>query len=68
MLHAIITLVSFTSCRQARIIFAQVKEIESEEELDEIIKADSRPLVLLAGFTWCRPCKVLVAVRRTKSP
>lgn len=37
----------------------QVKEIESEEELDEIIKADSRPLVLLAGFTWCRPCKGL---------
>ena len=36
----------------------QVKEIESEEELDDILKADARPLVLLAGFTWCRPCKV----------
>jgi hypothetical protein len=36
----------------------QVKEIDSEEELDDILKADDRPLVLLAGFTWCRPCKV----------
>lgn len=37
----------------------QVKEIEGEEELDDILKADARPVVLLAGFTWCRPCKGL---------
>ncbi len=36
----------------------QVTEIESEEELDGILRADKRPTVLLAGFTWCRPCKV----------
>lgn len=35
-----------------------MKEIEGEEELDDILKADARPVVLLAGFTWCRPCKV----------
>lgn len=28
------------------------------QELDEILAADKRPAVLLAGFTWCRPCKV----------
>ena len=38
----------------------EVVEIESEEELDTLLREDSESLtVLLASLTWCRPCKTL---------
>lgn len=38
----------------------EVREIESEEELDQLMASDERLTILLAGFTWCRPCRALL--------
>lgn len=38
----------------------EVREIESEEELDQLMVSDGRLTILLAGFTWCRPCRALL--------
>lgn len=38
----------------------EVREIEAEEELDQLIVSDERLTILLAGFTWCRPCRALL--------
>lgn len=38
----------------------EVREIESEEELDQLMVSDERLTILLAGFTWCRPCRALL--------
>ena len=38
----------------------RVVVVNSEEELDEKLKADAAKLVvLLSTVTWCRPCKTL---------
>ena len=47
----------------------EVVEIESEEELDALLAADSASLTcLLASLTWCRPCKTLAKPLQVRSP
>ena len=38
---------------------AAVGEIESEEELDEVLAGESRGVMIDVWGTWCQPCRAL---------
>ncbi|CAD7703082.1 unnamed protein product [Ostreobium quekettii] len=44
----------------AEVAAGEVREIESEEELDAVLASAPGLVVLFAGLAWCRPCKAAV--------